>query len=407
MKTLPELREAIDEHFPAALRLLRELVDIGSWSLDPEGVNRVGDVLADRFAELGFAAERVQAVDAGCGQHLFLSKPGTGDIALLLIGHLDTVYSDGELERHDFRWREDGDRVFGPGTVDIKGGNAMIWLVLTALREADPDFFEAVHWRVHFNAAEELLGADFAVGSRKRLAPASRAALVFEFGPCAGREWKILTGRKGRARMRVRVEGRSAHAGHPELGASAVRQIAELVPKIEALTDPARGLTANVGVIRGGEATNVVPPHAEAELEIRARDSADLDGAVAKILALGGRGTVSTSLGDFTCRVQVELIDRIEAWNSAHSASRPLLEAWRNAGEQLGLRIDGYERGGLSDGNYLAAAGIPTLDGLGPDGGNLHSAQRDDDAGHEPEFVRIDTFAEKALLNALAIRSLG
>ncbi len=407
MKTLSDLRKAIEEHFPAALRLLRELVDIGSWSLDPEGVNRVGDVLADRFADLGFAAERVQAADPRCGQHLFLRKPGTGHVALLLVGHLDTVYSDDELERHDFRWREDGDRIFGPGTVDIKGGNAMIWLVLTALRKTDPDFFEAVHWQVHFNAAEELLGADFAEASRKRLPAATRAALVFEFGPCAGREWKILTGRKGRARLRVRVEGRSAHAGHPELGASAVRQIAELVPKIEALTDPARGLTANVGIIRGGEATNVVPHHAEAELEIRARDNADLDGAVAKILALGGRGTVSTSAGDFTCRVHVELIDRIDAWNSANSASQPLLEAWRKAGQLLGLQIDGYERGGLSDGNYLAAAGIPTLDGLGPDGGNLHSSQRDDEAGHEPEFVRIDTFAEKALLNALAMRSLG
>lgn len=397
----PPLESAIQTHFPDALKLLEELVGIGSYSLDPEGVNQTGNVLARQFGTLGFSAKQVQSEDARCGKHLLLNKPGSGNLSLLLVGHLDTVYPNDELVRHNFHWQEDGDRIYGPGTVDIKGGNVMIWLVLAALQETDPAFFESVHWQVHFDAAEELLGDDFAKVSYQNVHPGTRAALVFEYAPTNGREWKILTGRKGRAQFRIQVDGKAAHAGHPELGANAIRQLSELVPQIEALTDPRKGLTANVGTIRGGEASNSVPHFAEASAEVRASKKDVLDEAVGVIQSLKGEGNVKCITDGMPCRIHVELEENTDAWDPDNPASQELLKTWQTAGKELGLQIDSYERGGLSDGNYLAALGLPTLDGLGPDGGNLHSSH------NEPEFVRVDTFARKALLNALAIQRLG
>ena len=401
--TITHLRTAIDQHFPYAQRLLKQLVEVGSHSLDPDGVNRVGEILWDEFEKLGFVEGMVQSTDARCGKHLMLNKPGTGHTALLLVGHLDTVYTNEELEEQEFGWREDGDRIFGPGTVDDKGGDVMIWLLLKALKEADPEFFHSVHWQVHFNAAEELLGVDFAQASVRSLHPRTKAALVFEFGPTRGKEWKILTGRKGRAQFDIQVEGKAAHAGHPELGANAIRQLAELIPQIETLTDLKRGLTANVGIIHGGEASNIVPNLAEASIEVRATKQEILEEAVDKILSLEGEGTVVAADG-FSCKIRVNLLEKMDAWDPENPESQGLLSIWQAAGQIMGLEVDRYERGGLSDGNYLAAQGIPTLDGLGPDGANLHSSQNDPEAGLEPEYVRIDTFAEKTLLNALAIR---
>jgi len=404
--TITHLRSTIEEHFPDALRLLEQLVNIGSHSLDPEGVNRVGEMLWTEFEKLGFVEGVMQSTDPRCGKHLLLNKPGTGHTALLLVGHLDTVYTNEDLEEDAFRWRKDGDRIFGPGTVDDKGGNVMIWLLLKALLQADPEFFHSVHWQVHFNAAEELLGVDFAEASVRSLHPRTKAALVFEYGPNQGKEWKILTGRKGRAQFEVQVEGKAAHAGHPELGANAIRQLSELIPQIEDLTDLARGLTANVGIIHGGEASNSVPHFAEATAEVRATRQEVLEEAVEKILGLEGTGNIKAAETGFACKIRVNLLEKMDAWDPANPESQNLLSVWQVAGEKLGLEVDRYERGGLSDGNYLAAQGIPTLDGLGPDGANLHSSRNDPEAGHEPEYVRVDTFAEKTLLNAIAIRML-
>jgi glutamate carboxypeptidase len=403
---IPELRKTISDLYPEALQLLKQLVEIGSYSMDPDGVNQTGDVLETEFEKLGFVSGRVQSTVPGCGKHLMLNKPGTGHTALLLVGHLDTVYSNEELEKNKFRWREDGHRIFGPGTVDVKGGNVMIWLLLKALMVADPEFYHSVHWQVHFDAAEELLGVDFAEASIRSLHPRTKAALVFEFGPTEGREWKILTGRKGRAQLEIQVVGKAAHAGHPELGANAIRQLAELIPQIEDLTDIARGLTANVGMIKGGDACNVVPDFAEASVEVRATSNEVLDEAVEELLAMDGKGTVQAAEGGFTCKIHVNLLEKTDAWNPNNPESQQLLSLWKVAGSKLDLEIDHYERGGLSDGNYLAAQGLPTLDGLGPDGGNLHNSRNDPTAGVEPEYIRIDTFIEKTLLNAIAIRML-
>jgi glutamate carboxypeptidase len=356
---------------------------------------------------LGFRAESIPAENQECGRHLLLHRSGTGDTALLLVGHLDTVYSEEDLKRDEFGWREEGDRVFGPGTADMKGGDVMIWLILKALRQADPAFFDSIHWHVHFNAAEEILPPDFANASCQHLHPNTRAALVFEYGATDGRIWEILTGRKGRVRIRIRVEGKGAHAAYPEKGASAIRQLAQIVLKVESLNDPQRGLTVNVGRFHSGHLSNKVPHLAEAELEVRAPDKATMDEAMAAIWALDGLGTVSTEAGEFTCRVHIQRIDRIEAWAPDNPDSLRLGNLWQEVGKRLGLEVKPCVRGGLSDGNFLAATGLPTLDGLGPAGGNLHASGNDPERGLEPEFMRLDTFAEKCLLNALAIRRLA
>ncbi|MCX8107672.1 MAG: hypothetical protein N3G20_02595, partial [Verrucomicrobiae bacterium] len=122
------LLRSLERRLPAGLDVLRQMVEINSWTENRAGVNRLGELTAEVFGELGFRAERVASENPAFGDHLFLTRRGEGDIALALISHLDTVFPPEEEEQNGFRWRVDGDRVYGPGTHDIKGGTVMIWL---------------------------------------------------------------------------------------------------------------------------------------------------------------------------------------------------------------------------------------------------------------------------------------
>src|SRR5690606_26687789 len=127
------------------------------------GVNRVGDMTAQLFEPLGFTVERSQAIDCTSferpilGKHLFITRPGRSGRKIGLVGHLDTVFTSEEEVANDFRWREAGDRIYGPGTCDIKGGNVMIWLVMSAMKKFAPALFDEITWVVMYNAAEEGL----------------------------------------------------------------------------------------------------------------------------------------------------------------------------------------------------------------------------------------------------------
>ncbi len=176
---------AISRHLPEALAFLRELVSSNSWTLNPSGVRANALLIAGHFAALGFSTEHVPSENPAFGDHLFLRRPGAGQRGLLLVSHLDTVFPPEEEALNDFRWREEGDRIYGPGVIDIKGGTAMIWLVLATLRDTTPELFENTGWLVALNAAEEELSPDFPKACKERLPANTRAALIFE--ACAGR----------------------------------------------------------------------------------------------------------------------------------------------------------------------------------------------------------------------------
>jgi glutamate carboxypeptidase len=402
------LRAALTRDLPAALAHLREWVGINSFTHHRDGVNALGHATTAAFAPLGFAAELVPCVDNRCGDHLFLRRAGRTRKVLLCVSHLDTVFPPAEEARENFRWRETENRIYGPGVVDIKGGTALLWLQLRALQAAAPALFEHFEWVIACNAAEETLGDDFAEATLTRFGDHTAAALVYESGAVRKNDFNLVVARKGRAQFRVAAAGRGAHAGscHAD-GANAIAELAALVPKLEALTDPARGLTANVGLIHGGEALNRVPHFAEVEGELRAFDPAALAEAENAILAMQGPGKIAAVADGFRGQVHAEITGRTQAWPE-NARTRRLFEIYTRAAAKLGATVQAESRGGLSDGNLLAAH-LPTLDGLGPAGGNAHASEWSDNPASlkRPEYLEPSSLLPKALLNVLAVAALA
>ncbi len=403
-----ELRAYLDHNWPVYLDLLHQMVLINSFTLNPRGVNRLGTLTADRFAALGFESETVQADGYQFGRHLLLTRPGrpTADgrpaPAIGLISHLDTVFPELEEQANDFHFRIAGDRIYGPGTVDIKGGTVLIYMLLDGLRHAFPEVFEAITWHVLLNAAEEVLAPDFGALARERLQGAL-AALVFEGGDVVDNRYQFVTARKGMARYHIEVEGRGSHAGAMhERGANAIVQLADVVRAVADLTDYQRDLTFNVGTVVGGTVVNRVPHQALASVEMRAYDPVVFEEGVGRMLALGDVCTVRSASDGYPCKVTVKLEGRWQPW-PANAGTLELFEVWSAAAAELGLGTVALQsRGGLSDGNWLWDC-LPTIDGLGPEGDNAHSSERSDDGSKDQEYVLASSFVPKAVLNAAAI----
>ncbi len=403
------IRSRLEGLMPRYLDILREMVGINSHTRNPGGVDRLGDRTAELFGEIGFNAERIPSVNPRYGRHLHLHRPGTSKRAVACVSHLDTVFSPEEEERHDFRWRVEGDRAYGPGTADIKGGTLVMLMMLEALKEKAPAVFDAVSWELFFDASEETESDDFGALCAERLAPTggggALACLVFEAGTARGSGQNLVTSRKGRAEFRFRVEGRGGHSGVAHRrGASAIRQMAELIIRLEKMTDYGAGLTVNVGTVSGGAEINRIPHRAEARAEMRAFDPGVFEKAVADIMALGGLSTVRSADGAFSCRTHVDLVRRVPAWPE-NPGTMGLFHQWQRAARLLGGEARPEMRGGLSDGNFTWDV-VPTLDGLGPSGGNPHCSESDPDAGKEQEFAVISSFVPKAVLNAMALVAL-
>ncbi len=398
-------RDAASPLVSTALDHLRQMVGINSWTLNRPGVQRVGDFTESLFADLGFVGERIPSVNGAYGEHRILTRSGRSDRVILLVSHLDTVFSPEEEERNHFQWLLEGDRIYGPGTHDIKGGTALMWLLLQTLQTTAPTVLDAVTWKLAFNSSEEVLAPDFGSVCRDRLGAHPVAALVFEAeGRLAGGR-RLVTSRKGRGTFRVEVAGRASHAGvkHGQ-GANAILQIAETVRQIEALTDYSQDLTVNTGLISGGSGLNRVPHHAVAEGEFRAFKPDVYAAARARLLRLSGDGTVRSIVDGHPCVVRVEVESESAPW-PRNPGSEQVMEVWRKAGAVLGQAVDSEARGGLSDGNFLWDA-VPTLDGLGPSGDNDHCSERSADGAKLPEFVEPGSFLPKTVLNATAIDAL-
>jgi glutamate carboxypeptidase len=390
------------------LDLLHQMVLVNSFTLNPTGVNSLGRLTADQFAPLGFTAEAIPSADPRYGQHLILTRegqPGGGSAAPVigLISHLDTVFPLIEEQANDFTFRIEGDRIYGPGSVDIKGGTVMIYMVLDGLRHFYPDVFEGITWRILLNAAEEVLAPDFGALCRETLGSSALAALVFEGGDVEDGRFQLVTSRKGMARYHIAVEGRGAHAGaYHKKGANAIVQMADIIREVATLTDHERDLTFNVGTVMGGTMMNRVPHLATASVEMRAYDANVFEDGVARMMALNDFCSVRSLDDGYPCRVEVRLEGRWKPW-PPNEATMGLFEVWRAAAAELGLAaVDMQARGGLSDGNWLWDL-LPTIDGLGPQGKNAHSSERSADGSKDQEYVLASSFPPKAILNVAAI----
>lgn len=401
------IRSYLHQNMPDYLAMLQQMVAVNSFTANPAGVNELGQITAGIFAALGFEAETVQSVDPLYGKHLILTRHGRADDGrtvpkIGLVSHLDTVFPADEELRNDFHWRIEDDRIYGPGVVDIKGGTVMIYMILAALQTFAPMEFESVTWIVLLDATEETGGHDFSRLCVQRLAGDLLGCLVFEPGNWSGNLPRLVVARKGMVIYRIEVEGKAAHAGSAHAkGANAVLQMADVITRICRMTDYDRDLTFNVGTVAGGTVINRVPHFAAASVEMRAFQMDIYEEGIADMLALNDLSTVSTVKGDFSCRVKTKVLNQVLPWPRNHETDR-LFALWNETAVSLGYSTVPEERAGLSDGNYFWSE-LPTLDGLGPAGGNAHCSERSLDGSKEQEYVLASSFVPKAHLNTLAI----
>ena len=398
-----QIRAYLESRLPDYLALLRQMVAINSFTANPAGVDELGRLTAVAFAALGFTAVFIPSANPNFGHHLLLNRPGKSGRQIGMVSHLDTVFPPDEEIRHNFAWREAGARIYGPGTVDIKGGTLVVYMMLDALRAITPAVYDDVTWTILLDASEETNGTDFGQLCIDQLGSAL-ACLIFEGGYVENGRAKVVVARKGMAVYHLETEGKASHAGSAhEQGANAIVQMADVVQQIAAMTDYGRGLTFNVGAINGGTVTNRVPHQASVDVEMRAFDPAVYDAGVAAMLALNGRSTVRSADG-YACRVSVAVTRKTQPW-PRNPATDHLFAVWQAAGQSLGMRVEPEERGGLSDGNYFWHL-IPSLDGLGASGGNSHCSEQSADGSKEQEYCTPAAFVPKALLNVTAVLNL-
>lgn len=387
---------AAETHLPEALRILRRLVEVNSFTTNGDGVAKVARITEEIFQPLGFSAEFIPCATAGGGPHVLLCKTGPGD-PIVLVTHSDTVFPPEEEAAEDFHWdeRPGEGRIYGPGTIDNKGGTVLIWLMLRVLHDLAPEVLESASWMVAANAAEEVTGDDFTVAVSQRCGGKARAVLVFEGGPVEDGVWHFVVSRKGRSTWRLDAVGRASHAGskHQD-GINAIDALAEAIPFITALNSIKEERTVNVGRIEGGTVVNRVPHEAVAEWECRARTPSSLEEADVAFAALAGIASNGATLSPVRTGYTTP-------W-AGGEGTNDLFAIWKEVGTRMGLSTLAVPRGGLSDANHLWQLG-PTLDGLGPLGGNAHASVRSADGAKLPEYIEPASLVPKATLNALAL----
>ena len=342
------------------LGTLQALVELESPSLDKTAVDRLAEFLAQEFTRLGGKVKVHH--QASSGNHLEASFPaerrGSGGKPVLLLGHMDTVYEVGTLKSMPFRVAQG--RAWGPGTLDMKSGITQMLFALRALRQVLRGLGRPVTVLL---VSDEEIGSPTSRRITEALARKAQAVLVLE--PAQGLEGALKTARKGVGDYVVRVAGKASHAGLDfHAGQSAILELAQQIAVIQKFTDLERGLTVNVGLVRGGTRTNVVAAEAVAEVDVR-------------IARLGDAALIEEkfrSLRPFNPKCKLEVSGGINRPPLERSQGGALLYGVaKGLARGLGWELGEAAVGGGSDGNFTAALGVPTLDGLGGVGEGAHA----------------------------------
>src|SRR5712672_681221 len=341
---------------PPILEGIRRWVEIETPTEAPAQVNQLVDLVAEGYRSLPATVERI-AGHSGCGDHLVArSAWGQDAPGILVLSHLDTVHPLGFIERLPFKI--EGDSAFGPGIYDMKGG---AYLAYHAFRQLCADGQRAPLGVTHLYVSDEEIGSPTSRALIESEGVKAKYVLVTEPARDGG---KIVTGRKGVARFEIFIKGVPAHAGtRPGDGRSAIRELGNIIQTLEAMNDPGRGVTVNVGVVRGGTKPNVIAEEAYAEVDMRVPTIADADELVPRILNLKSRSE------GVTVKVVGELNRPPYEKNNAGAT---LYEHARKLAAEIGFDLVDMFTGGGSDGNFTAAH-TATLDGLGVDGQGAHT----------------------------------
>ncbi len=338
------------------------LTELSAWvrletpTTDPAAVNRLMDLAEGELARAGAALTRIPGRD-GFGDNLLARTPGEGP-PVLVAGHLDTVWSHGTLDAMPYQ--VNGAKAHGPGIYDMKAGS---FLAFHAVRSILRQQVRTPRPIVLLLTPDEEVGSPTSRDIIER--EASRAAVVLIPEP-AGPGGACVTARKGVGRFVMRVEGVGSHAGGAfEAGASAIVELSHQSLALHNMVDLDGGITLNAAPVWGGTRPNVIPPEAGCEIDLRVNSIADGERMERAIL---GRTAVTAG-----CRVTVEGGMNRPPFAENH-AIRSLYETARAIADQVGIALPKQHRGGGSDGNFTAALGVPTLDGLGCTGAGAHAS---------------------------------
>jgi glutamate carboxypeptidase len=359
---LEALRELAARRYDDLVEALEEMVNIDCGSYTPDGVNEVVDLCQARFATHGWSVERIPHHPAGgerqLGDLAIGRLDGAGGPRVLMIGHTDTVFDPGTVAERPFRI--DGGRALGPGVSDMKGGLLTGFFAVEVLLEAGFDGFGRITYVCN---PDEEIGSPFSRVYIQELAKEADVAFVLEG---ARENGDIVSSRKGVSDYTIEIIGRAAHAGvEPERGRSAVLEAAHKTVALQALNGRWPGVTVNVGVVRGGTRTNVVPERCTLEVDVRSPEEETLQAVEAEVERIANGHTVPD--------VAVRLTGG--GWHRPMEKKEGGAELAALAIEiaaELGFELRDAATGGASDANTTAAAGVPTLDGLGPIGGDDH-----------------------------------
>lgn len=375
---MDELLTRIDERRAETVNLIRRLVELESPSGDAAALARIADLIAEESSGLA-STRRWPGGHIRCDFDL----PGRRKSGRLLgLGHLDTVWPAGTLKAMPFEER-DG-RLWGPGVLDMKSGIAFFLTAMRVLRDLNLPVSRRVSLLL---VTDEETGSQTSRAITEREAKRSDAVLVLE--PGTGLEGKLKTARKGVGDYLITVHGRAAHSGIDfAAGASAVVELARQIERIAALSDPARGVTLNPGIVEGGTRVNVVAAKARVHVDLRVWRMADarrVDRALRRLKPVDPR-----------CRIEITGGLNRPAMERTPGVVR-LFRLARGLAKGLGVDLEESSTGGASDGNFTAGLGIPTLDGLGGVGEGAHAPH---------ESILVDRITDRTALLAALVRNI-
>ena len=383
-ETATSLLTYFSERRSEMLAFIRKLVELESPSGDETGSRAVVDLLASALRDIACVHSIEQIASPGYGDHLLVrafSEINNSTGTMLVVGHTDTVHMRGTLEERP--WRIEDNRVYAPGIFDMKANCAMAVEVLRACAK--------LKVRPHCEivlllTCDEETGSDTGRAIIENEARRAASALVLEPPATGGR---VKTGRKGTGIFIMDIQGRASHAGlEPEKGVSAILELARQIERLHAMNDLQNGISVNVGVVEGGTRSNVVAAHARAEIDLRF-SSMDEGREIERLILQSppfDSGTRVLVTGGIN-RPPLERTDNVLSLYGRAKRVAALLD----------FELGEAQVGGASDGNFIAASGVPVLDGLGIDGDGAHAAH---------EHILLDDVARRCALLAGLLLSL-
>ena len=384
---LTQINVTVTAGLPAFLADLERLCSIDCGSYSPRGVNEVATWVAAELERLGATVERRPDASGRFGDTVvgtFEGTPGAGP-RLLLIGHMDTVFSDGTVAQRPFRIDDGIARA--PGVSDMKAGLLAGLRAIVALRDLPDGWpFERL---VFIANPDEEIGSPSSTPHIVEAAKSTDACFVLE---CARANGDFVSARKGMADLRLTVNGRAAHAGvEPEKGRSAIVVGAALVQGIQALNGRWPTVTANTGVFKAGTRPNIVCDQAELQVDVRALQGEALDAAIAAVRAMAAEPAVPDVTVD---------VDVMHSWRPMEKLDRSgrLADQVIALAGRLGFETKDSATGGASDANTTSGMGVPTIDGLGPIGGMDHSPE---------EYLEVGSIVPRTALLAALLLEVG